>query len=245
LLGRARERVVQDLANWPCNWSHGTTGSEQVAVFGDDGRYHLYVGEAPLCGSRRTLKRAGKAEVVYRHVQSCPWLSGALPARNHRLVGTADDPALRRVTIVRWDVRLTEATSDPTLVPVRERCHPYDGWPPHHTLDTPLGRIRSALIATLGAWCHGCGRRVGVTVDHDHFTGMVRGLLCRHCNTHIDGCPHVTDCPWADYLDSPPAAGLQLRHPKADGDRHKSGARTKIEYLGFDPFPPRRRGGQR
>jgi hypothetical protein len=34
-----------------------------------------------------------------------------------------------------------------------------------------------------------------------------------------------------------PAAPLRLRHPKADGDKPKPGARARVEYLGFDPFP--------
>ncbi|WP_376770824.1 endonuclease domain-containing protein [Lentzea indica] len=36
------------------------------------------------------------------------------------------------------------------------------------------------MIKALGWACSGCGRR-GEFVDHDHFTGMVRGFLCKHC----------------------------------------------------------------
>jgi hypothetical protein len=41
----------------------------------------------------------------------------------------------------------------------------------------------------------------------------VRGLLCRRCNAHIDGCLHTVGCRWATYLDHPPAAHLRLRYP--------------------------------
>jgi hypothetical protein len=48
------------------------------------------------------------------------------------------------------------------------------------------------LVAALGQPCHACLIRPGASIDHDHFTGLVRGLLCLYCNTHIDGCLHVS-----------------------------------------------------
>lgn len=70
----------------------------------------------------------------------------------------------------------------------------------------------------------------------DHFTGLVRGLLCRNCNSRVDWCVHVSGCPWADYLNNPPAAHLQLIVPNR---RLSAGERDRIDYLGFNPFPPR------
>ncbi|WP_440072243.1 hypothetical protein [Streptosporangium sp. OZ121] len=55
---------------------------------------------------------------------------------------------------------------------------------------------------------------LGVFIDHDPDTMLVRGLLCRHCNTWLEGCPHVAGCPWGDYLNDPPAAALNLPYPR-------------------------------
>ena len=33
--------------------------------------------------------------------------------------------------------------------------------------------------------CKICGNETKLVIDHDHKTGKVRGLLCRHCNTGI------------------------------------------------------------
>lgn len=48
-----------------------------------------------------------------------------------------------------------------------------------------------AMLAEQNAMCAICGHphdeglRKGLVVDHNHTTGKVRGLLCRHCNTAI------------------------------------------------------------
>ena len=58
--------------------------------------------------------------------------------------------------------------------------------------------------------CYICRRATGktrrLTVDHDHATGLVRGLLCRPCNTMLG---HLRDSIAAfqraiDYLEAPP-----------------------------------------
>ncbi|MFM9452510.1 hypothetical protein [Streptomyces europaeiscabiei] len=58
-------------------------------------------------------------------------------------------------------------------------------------------------------------------------------LLCQPCNSSIDGCPHLSGCPWADYLDNPPAAHLQLLHPDRAQDRRDG---RKIAFTGLDPY---------
>ncbi|BBC53855.1 putative endonuclease VII [Mycobacterium phage PP] len=63
-----------------------------------------------------------------------------------------------------------------------------------------------------GGKCYGCrranGSRKKLSVDHDHKTGIVRGLLCTSCNRNVLG--HLRDDPEAferfiEYLRSPPA----------------------------------------
>lgn len=67
-----------------------------------------------------------------------------------------------------------------------------------------------------GGKCYICRRATGasrrLSVDHDHKTGKVRGLLCRPCN---DVLGHLRDDPWAvrralDYLSRPPADHLGI-----------------------------------
>lgn len=207
-----------------------------VAELGDDGRYHLRVDGRVVCAD---VRRRGDPGNVVRHIRRCSWNldtdSKALPDNKISAGGLT---LKRGENLVRWLVQFTGTSSAPELVRFRQRCQPYYDWPPVHTVDTPLGRVRAALITAFGRQCQTCGAS-GRVVDHDHFTGMVRGWLCGHCNTHVDDCPHPSDCPWAEYLNSPPAAGLQLYYPKADGVRNKPSTLARIEFLGFDPFTRR------
>jgi hypothetical protein len=98
------------------------------------------------------------------------------------------------------------------------------------------GRLRARLVAELGPLCHACRQAPALAIDHDHFTGLVRGLLCRNCNAAVDRCPHVRGCRWAEYLNNPPAAHLRLSVPNRP---LSAGDRRRIEYLGFNPFPVR------
>lgn len=78
------------------------------------------------------------------------------------------------------------------------------------------GEYKRLYDAQLGT-CAICLRATGATrklsVDHDHETGKVRGLLCRPCN---DMLGHARDSDMffyraANYLQRPPAEGV-LRH---------------------------------
>ncbi|MEV0470738.1 endonuclease VII domain-containing protein [Streptomyces prunicolor] len=74
-----------------------------------------------------------------------------------------------------------------------------------------------ALLDYQNGMCAICGqqRRYRLDVDHDHKTGLVRGLTCRLCNRRI--LPGARDDPEvlrnaAAYLENPPA--LQFLGPR-------------------------------
>lgn len=75
-----------------------------------------------------------------------------------------------------------------------------------------------ALFAAQGGRCAICRqtRRQRLSVDHDHKSGLVRGLCCRRCNGRLLTAaldrPEILRAA-ADYLEDPPAR----RHI---GDRH-------------------------
>ncbi|MEV7157192.1 endonuclease domain-containing protein [Streptomyces misionensis] len=97
--------------------------------------------------------------------------------------------------------------------------------------------MRAVLVDALGPDCQLCGLYPGAVIDHDHESGLVRGLLCGLCNRVLEECPHLADCPRADYQNAPPAAGLGLIYPISDEWRTRDSTRQrKIALLGFDPF---------
>lgn len=81
-----------------------------------------------------------------------------------------------------------------------------------------------ALYEAQGGVCYICQRATGRTrklsVDHDHSTGYVRGLLCRTCNNILG---HFRDDEHAalrafEYLQDPPAFDV-IGKVKPDGDQ--------------------------
>lgn len=90
------------------------------------------------------------------------------------------------------------------------------------------------LVNALGDECSCCGVCAGRVVDHDHFTGAVRGLLCLVCNNRVDQCIHPcsSDCRYARYLNNPPAKELELKYPVRHRRRGPDDLRAQI--LGFD-----------
>lgn len=85
------------------------------------------------------------------------------------------------------------------------------------------------LYAWQGGVCYICRRATGKTrrlsVDHDHSTGIVRGLLCRPCNNYLG---HLRDSREAllraaGYLDAPPFAAMLMGKKKANGAQDGNG----------------------
>ena len=166
------------------------SNENEVALRGSDGKFHLCNGS----GWPRCDRR-------YRY-----------PA--HRTDWTHDRVARRTFTLDPTTV------TEPWLIHASDRCgeidHLWPGWEGR----SRLGRIRALLAERFGRMCQTCGANHATCIDHDHLTGIVRGLLCGGCNSWIDcGCLHVDDCWWASYLNEPPALFLGIRHPNHNGRR--------------------------
>lgn len=224
--------LVREASKRECRWRWvNQLAGEPTAILGTDGRYHLCSNGIPVCTERRP--RPGNP---YRHEQTCIWWKERTGYRLTAPPSDPDRPPRRRT--VRWTFRLTSDSCEPWRVSPAARCdHEHNSrreWPAYNNPNTDIGRIRISLTEHLGPHCHACHRRPGQSVDHDHFTGLVRGMLCIHCNTHIDTCPHLSGCPWADYLNDPPAAHLALHYPKMAAFRRNQ--RAKIAQAGYDPF---------
>ena len=168
-----------------------------LSRLGDDGLYHL-VSEAGLwCGCREST-RPVVSELDHdlaQHERVPAWWGDGRSGL--------------------WNVTLLEETLSPEMVPYAKRCPlpPRIGaWAPYCGQRSPESRIRRMLIDSFGRACAICGVAPGTVVDHDHFSGLVRGLICIDCNGRVDWCPHVQNCMFADYLNNPPAADLQLKY---------------------------------
>lgn len=203
-----------------------------VAMEGDDGRYHLRLDGVLHCGEEQL--RGG--ELVADHEQECLWRHNEDGYRSGTTWHSSFEGTHGR-DIARWPVRTGARRIPPGQVPPRERCQVQVGfghWPPHDNPQSKHGRIRRKLTDAFGPWCGVCGHSYGVLIDHDHFSGLVRGMLCRFCNSNVDTCPHVQGCPRADYLNKPPALPLGLLHPDRRLDRRRD--QWKIDYYGLDPY---------
>lgn len=228
--------LVRERSRRPCRWDAGPppiTG-ELLAVPGSDGRYHLCVDGTLKCTG---LIRPVHQEGGHLHRQLCSWVSDGTTYRAQPPRGAPMDAWPYGSRSASWVVTLHGDGTDPALVRTRHRCPDSlarGQWPPYQDPHTPLGQVRAVLISAFGRDCHACRRRVAVDVDHDPITGLVRGMLCKTCNNHVETCTHVAGCPWADYLSNPPAAPLQLTYPRLSSARRDY--QRRIASLGFDPY---------
>lgn len=184
--------------------------SYEEAVLGSDGLFHLVRGNSEwfLCASTRT----GRA-VKGRHPHEAYEWAVTQTQLNA-------DTRLRRSDweTVRWSVDALPRSGfvDVFSVLSEYRC-PGGDWPPslrYTGRRTGLVMARRRVIDELGPDCSLCGDRWAQVLDHDHFTGMIRGYLCIDCNHRVDYCMHPSGCGYAEYLNGPPAAGLLLHHPE-------------------------------
>lgn len=219
---------------------------ELVAVLGDDGRYHLRRDQDYTCGEH--YKRLYPGGPI-RHRDKCPYWADTEGRAFGELPPGVPANRWKRMP-VKWAVTMTEQTLDPQRVPRWRRCVALDPsfWPVSPAEARTRGRdgrreVRRRLIDRFGTTCAACGHRAGDYIDHDHFTNVVRGLVCQYCNTWLDQCPHLSGCRWADYLNDPPAAGMKLQYP--DLAKTLRQQQWKVERMGIDPFLHLRPGARR
>lgn len=201
-----------------CRWRHITTVIDPlIAVLGDDGRYHLQVGDRLVCAEWRSDVRDEPWNPATHRVRYQYWSDGTRfqhrPPQSDR---AAQHRLWTKTQEVDWSVTLTDTTAQPADIPPAQRCSNRESrqwWPSFHNPADQRGRIARRLTQTLGNRCGACRYAPAMVIDHDHDTGMIRGLLCRNCNLRVDSCVHVSGCPFADYLNDPPAAALSLPYP--------------------------------
>lgn len=89
------------------------------------------------------------------------------------------------------------------------------------------------LLRAQGGVCAVCKkppRKRRLSVDHDHVTMRVRGLLCNYCNLRIIGKARDAELyrQAAEYLSNPPAEGLLHPDHQVPGNRPKK-KRKRVE----------------
>ncbi|MCX3059563.1 endonuclease domain-containing protein [Streptomyces beihaiensis] len=228
------EEMMRECAGRPCMEGPRPGFTPPVAVVGDDGRAHLLRGDRMLCGEAET-------ERGWLHKQHCDFHQDSDGAYERTSAAVPAGFQLESV-VAAWHVRPAQQRSGVFEVPPHERCRgawhrTQHDWPPAPAKTAAVRRMRAALVEALGPYCHLCGLFPGRMVDHDHETGLVRGLLCALCNRSLEECPHVDCCPKAEYMARPPAAALGLSYPRHLEWNPSAARRAQvIGDLGFDPF---------
>ncbi|MER6182978.1 endonuclease domain-containing protein [Streptomyces sp. NPDC001652] len=170
----------------------------------------------PICTATTVSGRPCKAHASQwpRGVDGNPQLCGRhLPVdlREIRDAGFAEE---KRRRAERMDAREPECWSWDRQIPLDRIADQYD-WSADHFMPRfqagDVQALRIALAAWHGRRCAVCGfRDLRLIDDHDHDTGLIRGLLCRSCN----GCEPHDDGLFGKYRERPPARilGISLHY---------------------------------
>jgi hypothetical protein len=217
-----RDQAVEHMPEWtvrPCPMYPRRPSSYTGAVPGDDGRHHLWHEDTGIvCTEEASVSPPGGP---WEHKDTYEWK-------------TAD--GRRRQRTITWKVRPVGEPGHADLVPWEERCWAQNSirrWPDWVDLSSPKTRQRWKAAEQAGFGCAVCGGVALGVMDHDPFTGLIRGMLCAHCNNHVDMCPHATGCRWGEYLDNPPAVHLGLVYPRLADTRARTVVRAAAR--GWDP----------
>lgn len=206
--GRRRRLLLVDVGrDRGCDLWMGQRCTPPVrAQLADDGRFHL-IGDGPMfdCASH-----AEPGETLHHEYTTYYWDRWRTPPRVAPPTDAERDQGVSFTRTLTW---LNHTRTDTSLIPRQERCPlAAEHWPGYTGTGQrdPHAQTRRILVRQLGPMCHSCGLRRACIIDHDHDTGMIRGYVCRHCNARMDNCVHLHGCPWADYLNNPPALALKL-----------------------------------
>ncbi|MEE2040224.1 endonuclease domain-containing protein [Nocardiopsis sp. CT-R113] len=217
-----RDEAAEHMPEWtarPCPVYPRGPSTYTGAVLGDDGRHHLWHENTGIvCTEEAAASPEGG-----------PW------AHKDTYVWKTAEKRLRQRT-VSWQVQPAGEPVHADLVPWAERCWAQDSilrWPEWVDMSSPKTRERWRVAEQAGFGCSVCGGGGLAFMDHDPFTGLIRGMLCTHCNNNVDLCPHAEGCMWGEYLDDPPAVHLGLMYPRLANTR----ARTleRVALRGWDP----------
>ena len=169
-----------------------------------------------ICTATTVSGRPCKAQASQwpRGVEGNPQLCGRHLPAELREIRDAGFTELERRRIERLDARDPVCWSWAPEIPLDRIADEY-GWSADHFMPRFQEQDEQALRIALDAWhdhlCSVCGfRDLRLVTDHDHDTGLIRGLLCRSCNgrePHDDGL-------FRKYRERPPAQilGISLRY---------------------------------
>lgn len=170
----------------------------------------------PTCTATTVVGRPCKAQASQwpQGVGGDPQSCGRHLPVELREVRDAGFAELERRRTERLDAREPECWSWAPEIPLDRITGEY-GWDPDRFTPRFQTGDEQALRIALAAWhgrrCAVCGFRDPRLIDdHDHDTGLIRGLLCRSCNgrePHDDGL-------FGKYRERPPARilGIHLRY---------------------------------